>query len=132
MPHPIVLAGVVAVAGALRAFTPVPEPSAEARCLLGVLAAEGFRAAPHPSDSTRRTLTRSLTGVSRLTGRPDPMDSRADMVEVRVDPGTPGLVVERVSTMQPTGSGATDGESSRLFREVRALLRDAAPRCAAR
>lgn len=132
MHHAITFAGLVAMTGALGIRTPTPEPSAEARCLLGVLAAEGFRAAPHPSDSTRRVLTRTLTGISRRTGQPDPMDTRAELVEVRVDPGGPGLAVERVAALQPTGTGAMDGGSSRLLGEVQALLREAAPRCAAR
>ena len=131
MHRPIALATIVV--GTLAAFAPAPEPSAEARCLLGVLAAEGFRVKPHPTDSTRRMLTRTLTGIDRFGIGPSTSDSRVEMVEVRIDPGRPGLAIEQVSTLQPVGSmGAKEVSTGELDRRVRTLLREAEPRCSAR
>ena len=131
MRHPLALASLAALLGILPSAS---EPSAEARCLLAVLAAEGFRAAPHPTDSTRRVLTRTLTGVDQLGIGPSARDSRVEVLEVRLDAGRPGLVVERVSALQPTHGAPSvpEGDVARLDREVRALVRDAAPRCEAR
>ena len=108
------------------------EPSPEARCLLNVLAAEGFRLQPADSNATEPLLQRTLTGISRLTGMPDPADTRVQLLEIKIDGAVPGLVLDRavVLRFEAESARAPASESARLDRDIRARLREAEPRCA--
>lgn len=106
-------------------------PSPRAACQLKMLAAEGFH--PHPRDSiaSEKLLTRVLTGVDSRTGMPDHDDARVQLLEVRIDGVTPGLVLERAFVLRPQAGdqSAFAAEGERLDRDVRAQLRETALRC---
>lgn len=138
MRHPLMLVSLSLLLSLLTATSLAAQsraarraPSPVAACLLSLLAAEGFRLSPPDSSGAEPLLTRSLTGIDARTGMPDPGSSGVQLLEVRIDSATPGLVLERAFVLRPQvgDQSAFAAESERLDRDIRAWLRDAKPHC---
>lgn len=117
------------------AIVPASEvAAARAACTLRALGAAGYLVRAHPTDSTRRVLTRTLVGIDLYTGLLSPGDTRVESAEVRLSDGPAGLAVERVSLLRPD-TGATQPtarESARADAQLRELLQAVGERCDAR
>lgn len=122
-----VLSGSVQSAPGARA-----EPTRLAACVLEAFTREGYRVHANPADSTRRLLSRTLTGVDPRSGQPNVADSYTENVTVRLDAGVPGLTIDQIGILRPTTDGASlahAAATARLDRATRALLIEATVRC---
>ena len=116
------------------AIVPAPATTtsaARAACALRALGAAGYNVRSHPTDSTRRTLTRTLVGIDTYTGLLKPGDTRVETVELRLNDGPGGLGVERVTLLHPEARDAqpSRAESARTNTQFHELLQAVRQRC---
>lgn len=132
------LAVPAARAGAQSAATATsvapPVRASRVACTTRALGAAGYRLQPHPSDSTRRVLARTLVGIDLYTGLLHPDDIREESVEVTVDEPAAAFSIARVSMAWPTNPFAlpTTRQLRGLDTQARELLSAVSSRCQAR